>query len=134
MRYLFPLAFIACTPSAPAPKASSPGVIKGTIDVKADLKDKVQPTDTIYIIARKSASGPPLAVKRISPPAFPLSYELSEKDVMMGGPFEGDVEITVRVDKDGDAMSKNPGDLVGKSAGSIKVGDTSANLTIDQTL
>jgi cytochrome c-type biogenesis protein CcmH len=132
MRYAIATLFIlACnsTPKEPAQK-----VIRGTIDVKADLKDKVQPTDTVYIIARKGPGGPPLAVKRVTPPAFPLTYELTEKDVMMGGPFDGEVELTVRVDKDGDAMSKNPGDLFGKSAAAIKVGDTAANLTIDQSL
>jgi hypothetical protein len=53
---------------------------------------------------------------------------------MMGGPFEGDVELTVRIDKDGDAMTKNPGDMMGKSSTPVKVGDKDAKVLIDQTL
>jgi cytochrome c-type biogenesis protein CcmH len=134
MRYLFVLCSLAACKmnTPPPPQAAKGGAIRGTIEIKADLKDKVQPTDVVYIIARKAAAGPPLAVKRVVSPTFPLSYELTEKDVMMGGPFEGDVDLTVRVDKDGDAMSKNPGDLVGKAT--AKVGDGAANVTIDQTL
>lgn len=134
MKKLFVLVLVAACSNNTKPAAPAGAkVIRGTIDVKAELKDKVQPTDTVYIIARKGEAGPPLAVKRVATPTFPLTFELNEGDVMMGGPFEGDVSLTVRVDKDGDAMSKNPGDLVGKAPG-VKVGDTAANVTIDQTL
>jgi cytochrome c-type biogenesis protein CcmH len=125
----------ACSKTAaPPPATTSEKVLRGTVDVKPELKANLAATDTVYIIARKGAGGPPLAVKRVTDPKFPLSFELTEKDVMMGGPFDGDVELTVRVDKDGDAMTKNPGDLVGKGPAGTKVGQTSVNVLIDQTL
>src|SRR4051812_26345146 len=107
MRTLFTatlLFSVACTSSEPKQK-----LIRGSIDVKPEMKANVQPTDTVFVIARKAAGGPPLAVKKLAAASFPMPFELTEKDVMMGGPFEGDVDITVRIDKDGDAMTKNPG-------------------------
>ena len=122
----------ACT-SKDAPK-DAPKVIKGTIDVKGDLKAKVEAADTIYVIARKGQGGPPLAVKKLGVTPFPIAFELTERDVMMGGPFEGDVDLSVRIDKDGDAMTKNPGDLIGNAAPGTKVVDTAATVLIDQSL
>jgi len=109
-------------------------VISGTVELEQELKDAVKPEDTVFVIARKAAGGPPLAAKKIPATAFPLTFTLTEKDVMMGGPFEGDVEITVRIDKDGDAMTKNPGDMHGKSAGTVSVGDKNVKVLINQTI
>ena len=134
MRIFLLLVMLCACSKTTAPATTSEKVLRGTIDVKPELKANVAASDTVYIIARKGAGGPPLAVKRVTAATFPLSFELSEKDVMMGGPFEGDVELTVRVDKDGDAMTKNPGDLVGKAPAGTKVGQTDTKVLIDQTL
>src|SRR5690349_7102277 len=98
MRYLLlPIFLFACTKSEPKAK-----VIKGSIDVSADLKAKLAPSDVIFVIARKAPAGPPLAVRKLGMAAMPIAFELTDKDVMMGGPFEGQVDLTVRIDKDGD--------------------------------
>ncbi len=109
-------------------------VIAGTVELSTDLSTKVSPEDTVFIIARKAAAGPPLAVKKLPATAFPLSFVLSEKDVMVGGPFDGEVELTVRIDKDGDASTKLPGDLLGKTQAPVKVGDKSVKVLLDQQL
>lgn len=129
------LLLAACSKTAaPATTSTSEKVIRGTVDVKPELKANLAATDTVFIVARKGSGGPPLAAKRVNDPKFPLSFELSQKDVMMGGPFDGEVELTIRVDKDGDAMTKNPGDLFGKGAPGTKVGQTNISVLIDQTL
>src|SRR4029077_3589616 len=111
------------------------GTLSGKILIKDELKAKVVPGDTIFVIARKAAAGPPLAVVKMTPSAFPISYSLSQQNVMMPGmSFDGDVDITVRIDKDGDAMTKNPGDLFGKTQKPVTVGANNADVTIDTML
>jgi len=109
--------------------------ISGKIDITPELKNDVKESDTIFIIARHGASGPPLAVKKLSPQTFPTTYLLSQSDVMFAGSdFSGEVDVTVRVDKDGDAMTKNPGDLFGKTLHPIKVGSSNADVVINQKI
>lgn len=128
MRFLFAFVLLA------ACNETKEKVLTGTVELKAELKDTVKPEDTVFVIARKGAGGPPLAVKKLPATAFPLTFTLTEKDVMMGGPFDGEVELTVRIDKDGDAMTKVPGDMSGKTAGPVKVGDKNVKVLIDTTL
>lgn len=53
--------------------------------------------------------GPPLAVKKIDRPTFPLSYSLGAENVMTQGvPFTGKLTITVRLDQDGNAGTQGP--------------------------
>ena len=41
----------------------------------------------LFIMARRSAvgGGPPVAVKRVVSPSFPMRFELTKKDMVMGG-------------------------------------------------
>jgi hypothetical protein len=96
-------------------------VVAGVIKVDAKVKDKIAPGDTIFVVARKyeeGATGPgtPLAVKKLTAAKFPLPFALDSRDSMLAGTkLAGKVVVTVRVDKDGDAISKNPGDVTGQS-------------------
>jgi hypothetical protein len=95
-------------------------VLEGVIKVDGKLKDKIQPGDTIFVVARKyddsGAPGMPLAVKKLVAAKFPLPFELDSRDAMLvGTQLAGKVVVTARVDKDGDAMTKNPGDVTGQS-------------------
>jgi len=90
--------------------------IQGTISIEPKLKTKHQGGGILFIIARRATTqgGPPLAVKRIASPTFPRSYSLSKEDMMIpGSRFEGKVNIVVRLDKDGDPLTREPGDLIG---------------------
>jgi hypothetical protein len=95
-------------------------VLSGVIKLDGKLKSKVAPGDVIFLVARKfdasGAPGIPLAVKKLTVSKFPLEFELDSRDAMMAGTqLAGKVVVTARVDKDGDAMSKNPGDVTGQS-------------------
>lgn len=95
-------------------------VLEGVIKVDGKVKDKIQPGDTIFLVARKleesGAPGTPLAVKKLTAAKFPLPFELDSRDAMLvGTQLAGKVVVTARVDKDGDAMTKNPGDVTGQS-------------------
>jgi cytochrome c-type biogenesis protein CcmH len=103
-------------PETGAPPSSKEQRISGRISVDPKLKAKVDSQATLFIIARSGdgAKGPPLAVKKIDRPVFPLSYSLGSENVMMQGtPFGGKVSVTARLDKDGNAATRQPGDLTG---------------------
>ena len=86
----------------------------------------------IYIAARPVTGGPPMAVKKITDPQFPLNFTLGQDNAMMGGAFSGDVEITVRASQAGDPMSRTPGDLVGTLK--TKVGASGVKVKLDHKI
>jgi hypothetical protein len=95
-------------------------VLSGVIKLDPKLKDSVKPGDVIFLVARQfdpsGVQGPPLAVRRLTVANFPLNFSLDSRDAMLAGTkLAGKVVITARVDKDGDAMTKNPGDVIGQS-------------------
>jgi hypothetical protein len=118
-------------PTAPDPKAS----VSGTITLPAARKKDVKKGDVLFIVARK-AGGPPgpasmLAVQKMQAEDFPMKFTLSGRDAMIPGtPFEGEISITVRVDKDGDAMTRKKGDVFG-TANNVKVGTQNAVVPLD---
>jgi cytochrome c-type biogenesis protein CcmH len=71
----------------------------------------------LFIIARasvggKPVDGPPVAVKKIDAPTFPLSFSLTNANNMMGTEFyPGDLTLLVRLDADGIAGPKQPDDI-----------------------
>jgi cytochrome c-type biogenesis protein CcmH len=87
---------------------------------------------TLFLAARSPGGGPPMAVKRIAAPKFPLEFELSQKDAMMGGPFSGDVQLSAHLSQTGDAMARSPGDLLGTVK--TKVGDSHVVVKLDQKI
>jgi cytochrome c-type biogenesis protein CcmH len=110
--------------------------IAGRISIDPKLKGNVDSQAALFIIARPSdtAKGPPLAVKKIDRPVFPLSYSLGAENVMMQGmPFTGSVTITARLDKDGNPTTRQPGDLTGDyKKNPVAVGSKSIDIVLDQ--
>ncbi|HJO04789.1 MAG TPA: hypothetical protein QGG47_12545 [Acidobacteriota bacterium] len=100
--------------------ASLPGV-QGTVNV--DPTVGAIPEGVLYIIVRVSGrdGGPPLAVKPMAA-EVPASFNITEADSMIPGtPLIGDLDIIARLDQDGDAFSRQEGDLEGR-AGPVQVG------------
>jgi hypothetical protein len=110
--------------------------ITGKITVDSKLKDKVNNQAALFIIARSAegGAGPPLAVRKVERPDFPFSYSLGAENVMMQGrPFSGKVAITVRLDKDGNAMTREAGDLTGEyKKNPVEVGSKNVDIVLDQ--
>jgi hypothetical protein len=130
-------------PGMGAPAAGGGGSIEGTITLAPALKDAVKSGEWLFLIARPDmgdggAKGPPLAVKKLpvtGPDMFPLKYELSAADVMLQGmALQGNVRVEARIDQDGDAISKVPGDVLGSAQGPHAVGAGPIDFTLDQKL
>ena len=125
--------------AAGAPPAAATGadsaVIEGTLELAPDLMGRVPPGAVVFVIARTAQRGPPLAVVRVEAPSFPLRFSIGPDDRMIQSmPFAGEILISARVDADGDAMTRNPGDLRGASEISNAPGDRGVTLLIDEAL
>ncbi len=126
-------------PGLDAPAATPPGgegaPLAGTIRVADELAQRVPPGAVLFLIARRGESGPPLAVKRISGPSFPLEFEIGPGDRMIKSmPFEGTLQLSARLDGDGNATSRTPGDLLSSTAAQAQPGDSGVQLVIDSVL
>jgi cytochrome c-type biogenesis protein CcmH len=123
--------------TAAAASSSSPQ-ISGKITIDPKLKANIDSNAALFIIARPAggAGGPPLAVKKIDRPTFPLDYTLSQENVMMQGmPFTGKINLTVRLDKDGNPVTRIPGDMTGDyKKNPVEVGAKNVDVVIDQVM
>lgn len=83
--------------------------IRGTIEAPVNATGGV-----LFLFVRPAGAtgGPPLAVKRIPSPTFPLEFAIGPEDAMVAsGPFPESVTLEARLDGDGNAMTEEPGDL-----------------------
>jgi cytochrome c-type biogenesis protein CcmH len=120
------------------PGSAASQQITGKITVDPKLKGSVESPAVLFIIVRPTGAtkGPPLAVKKIDRPVFPVSYSLGPENVMMQGvPFTGNVTITARLDKDGNPTTRQPGDLTGDyKKSSVAVGSKNVDIVLDQVV
>jgi cytochrome c-type biogenesis protein CcmH len=126
-------------PPAPAAaeKPADPNAkITGKVVLAPAMKKHVSPTDTIFIVARRvpdnpTARGSLVAVKRATAEKLPMEFELSAADMPFGGSFDGELHLTVRVNKSGDPMMRRKGDVFGMLP-KVKVGARDVKLPLDQ--
>lgn len=88
----------------------------GTITLDPELRVSLNPSAGLFIFARPEGvdAGPPLAVKRHSVFQFPFEFDIGQLNTMMeGSQFEGTMNLTARLDQDGNRKS-SPGDVEGK--------------------
>ena len=72
---------------------------------------------------------------RIPDPVFPLEFRIGPEHRMLEQmPFEGPFTLTARVDADGNAMTRNPGDLQGAAEGTHSPGASGIRVLIDEVL
>ena len=63
----------------------------------------------LFVAARPADGGPPYAANKFSGPG---AFKLTEEDAMIkGASLPGKLVVTARADQDGDAMTRQPGDL-----------------------
>lgn len=107
----------------------------GTVRIVPALSGKVADGDALFVIARRGP-GPPLGVKRIPNPSFPVSFRIGAEDMVMGGgPFEGEVSVVARIKKGGVAGPARAGDLEGiYSRNPARIGGAPVEILIDREL
>ena len=109
--------------------------IQGRVSVSAELASRVPRGAVLFIIARRGETGPPLAVKRVRDPRLPLEFRLGPEDRMIQTlPFQGPLKLSARLDADGNAMSREPGDLLGEAPAPVATGTLGVEIVIDRSL
>jgi len=118
-----------------APTASEGAPLTGTIRIAANLAGRVPAGAVLFLIARTGSGGPPTAVRRIKDPSFPLEFSIGPDDRMIQAmPFDGPFQLMARIDADGNAMTRNPGDLQGEGKGTFSPGAHDIEIVIDEVL
>jgi len=102
----------SCDPQTGAP------VIAGRVLISQALADQIRSTDVLFVIVRRPGGTPrPIAAKRFERPQFPVSFEITNADVMVqGSELRGMVDVVARLDRDGQAGPAQPGDIEGRYA------------------
>lgn len=115
--------------SAPAAAGSA---VSGRIELKADVRAKVSPDDTVFIFARPATgSKMPLAILRRKVSDLPMDFRLDDSQAMSPATrlsTVSEVVVGARISKSGSAMP-GPGDFEALSA-PVKVGASAIRLDI----
>ena len=116
-----------------APATGAP--VRGTVEIDDALRGRVPRGAVLFVIARSGGGGPPLAVKRIVDPEFPLDFEIGPADRMIEQmPFAGPLRLSARLDSDGNATTRGAGDLQGSAPGAVEPGAEGVRIRIDEAL
>src|SRR5213075_494601 len=116
--------------------SSQPVSLKVMVSLAPAMAKKVAPTDSVYIFAR-AVDGPrmPVAIVRKQVKDLPATIVLDDSNSMTSDwklSNAGDVIVTARISKSGDAMPK-PGDLEGVSE-PVKAGAGEVSVSIATTV
>jgi hypothetical protein len=114
------------------PIGGSGGPIAGRVEVAEELAERVPPGAVLFLIARRGEAGPPTAVKRVPSPRFPFDFSIGPADRMVEAvPFTGPLQITARLDADGNAGTRDPGDLEGQLAEAVDPGAEGLTIVLE---
>ena len=109
--------------------------LQGAVSVAPDLAARVPAGAVLFVIARTGEAGPPLAVKRIGSPRFPVEFEIGPDDRMIQAlPFTGPFRLSARLDSDGNAMTRTAGDLQTAASQTVGPGARGIALVLDEVL
>jgi hypothetical protein len=74
-------------------------------------------------------------VQRIAAPSLPMRFAIGPGDRMgQRVPFAGEFQLSARLDADGDAGSRNPGDLQGRASATHSPGASGVSIVLDELL
>ena len=107
----------ATTPAATTPQrvpAANPQAVRITLDVDASARSRAGGNAVLFVTARPAGvtAGPPVAAKRMVVQSFPVTFDLSAADSMMGQALPASMRVEARLDSDGNAATRNPSDPV----------------------
>lgn len=118
----------------PASATDGPS-IRGTVSVSPEVTARVSEDAVLFIIARRPGQRMPFAVQRIASPHFPLEFSLGPEHRMVHSlSFSGRLEISARLDTDGNALSRQVGDLEGHLTQPVAPGVTDLVLVLDRVV
>jgi hypothetical protein len=85
----------------------------GTVVLPPELAKRVKPGEVLFVIARSTDGSPtPVAAEKLVANSFPLAFQLTDANAMMGGALPDQADILIRLDADGDLSTHGPDDMV----------------------
>jgi len=112
--------------------------IRGLIKVGSKAVDHAKAGGAIFVVVKQAdpsgqPMGTPLAVDKLTWNGKDLPFEMTEGQAMIKGTqLVGDVVITARYDQDGDAISKQSGDIIGQLR--VKIPAENVSVVLDNVL
>lgn len=113
--------------------------VKGFLKIHPKAKDRVKAGTAVFLIVKRAdasgqPTGTPLAVEKLEWGAGDtVPFELTEQQAMIAGTqLTGDVVVIAHYDQDGDAISKQPGDVMGQVK--VTIPADNVNLFLDDVL
>jgi cytochrome c-type biogenesis protein CcmH len=118
-------------PPTPSPSGPAEVVLSGTLTL--DASAEITGSEILFVSVRAPGGGPPLAALRLPPGPFPMDFEITTANaIAMGGaprPFPDALMLSVRIDRDGDPISKAPDEPSATVPNATK-GSTDLKLTL----
>lgn len=122
-------------PPAPDEADGAGAPVRGRVTIAPELVARAPAGAVLFVIARRGATGPPLAVKRVESPKFPFEFEIGPGDRMIQAmPFAGPIQLSARLDGDGNATSRTAGDLQGAAPGPVEPGARDVEIVLGEVL
>ncbi len=121
------------TASTPNDASSGPQV-RVTVELDDSLRGQLRDDSVLFVFARSSNGGPPLAIRRLAGSTFPVELTLSQADRMLEGvqiETGASVSIGARVSHSGQAQAQS-GDLEAEASTLTLGDDQQLTLRIDQ--
>lgn len=120
-------------PTPPPAASSSAAVVSGHVVRSSRLAARKPADEVLFVMARDADSGRIVAVCQVHLPAqrsWPVAFTLQDDRLVTGA----SVRLSARLDQDGNATTKEPGDEVGEMKLALVVPETDVTLTLDQVL
>ena len=127
-------------PTSAGSQKTMGGFIYGQLTLDDAVKDKVKAGSVVFVIVRRSVTqgkGMLIAATKldgVTKGSFPLKYVVKQSDAMMGAPLIGKVTVSARIDQDGDAISKQAGDIIGEAEKAVMVGVNPVVINLNQPI
>jgi cytochrome c-type biogenesis protein CcmH len=119
------------------PAQSGPRLIRVSVTIAPQVQQQLREPMPMFILARDpAAGGPPLAVKRLSSAAAPLTIELSERDAMIPTRTIASVprvQVVARLSRSG-APQAQSGDFYGQADYEFAKDTGTLQIVIDRTV
>ena len=109
-----------------------PATVKLRGSITLDAGTRKPSGGVLFVMVRRSeaAAGPPVAAVRLDPRGVPGTFVVTDRDLMMGGPWPEQVWIEARLDADGDPSTKTAADLRTERLGPFPSGAEGVELVL----
>lgn len=107
--------------------------ISGTITIASHLQGRAPKNNAVLFIVAKNMGGVPVAVRRIVNPQFPVSFSLTEEDLLVPGSRpKGPLLLQVQMNTHGNVGMPARGDLEGTRPDPVRSGERGVHIVIDK--